>query len=47
MDVLYNEGFNQCENTLMGSDDNIFTLFSGKIDTCVDASNELIKMIGD
>ena len=27
--------------------DNIFTLFSGKIDTCVDASNELIKMIGD
>ena len=27
--------------------DNMFTLFSGKIDTCVDASNELIKMIGD
>ena len=26
-------------------DDKIYTLFSGKIDTCVDASNKLIKMI--
>ena len=43
--VLKNREHDDARPTLVGKDNKIYTLFSGKIDTCVDASNNLIRRI--
>ena len=43
--VLKDREHDDARPTLVGKDNKIYTLFSGKIDTCVDASNNLIRRI--
>jgi DNA processing protein len=42
--VLANRDYDDARPTLVErNEDNVFSMFSGKIDTCVEASNQLIK----
>ena len=43
--VLKNREYDDARPTLVEKHEKIYTLFSGKIDTCVDASNNLIRRI--
>ena len=43
--VLKDREHDDARPTLVGKDNKIYTLFSGKIDTCVDSSNHLIDTI--
>lgn len=46
--VLKDRDHDDARPTLVNhEEDNVWSLFSGKIDTCVSASNELIRMIND
>jgi len=46
--VLSNRNHDDARPTLVShEEDNVWSLFSGKIDTCVDASKELIRKINE
>jgi len=46
--VLKDRDFDDARPTLVRKEgDNIYTIFSGKIDTCVDASKELVRRLNE
>ena len=46
--VLSNRDHDDARPTLVNHEgDNVWSLYSGKIDTCVDAANELIRKINE
>ena len=46
--VLTNRDHDDARPTLVNHEgDNVYTLFSGKIDTCVDSANELVRMLNE
>ena len=46
--VLKDRDHDDARPTLVNhEEDNVYSIFSGKIDTCVSASNELVEMIKD